>query len=296
MIRDIITDDSIVVESPFHDARYWFSCAHAKAWYRGYMVDTPQRDDHAEGDEPDTAEPAEPVCALEGCDNPLPGPSVDEQGRRKGGRPSSYCCKAHADTASRNRRAAQTASVVDPLVEARRLAEEFTPKAQPLLDMLRHVTERFEGAEQGAIGQVRQAQEDVAAAHTAAEDAQRRAEQAERARDKALATSRDEQQAREEAQRQAKQAADDAERVRQDAGAPVAEHERARGAAEAATESANTARDAAHADLRSAHQQPRGRRDTHSALRDELASVTTQLEESRAEHTLANERLDQARV
>src|SRR5699024_10787744 len=209
------------------------------------MVETQTADDHAEGDEPDPAGPAEPVCALEGCDNPLPGPSVDEQGRRKGGRPSSYCCKAHADTASRNRRAAQTASVVDPLVEARRLAEEFTPTAQPLLDMLRHVTERFEGAEQGAIGQVRQAQEDVAAAHAAAEDAQRRAEQAERARDKALATSRDEQQAREEAQRQAKQAADDAERVRQEAWATVAEHERARGAAEAATESANTARDAA---------------------------------------------------
>src|SRR5699024_3457557 len=129
----------------------------------------------------------EPECALDGCTNPLPGPAIDDQGKRKGGRPSSYCCKAHADAASRNRRAAQTAAVVDPLIELRRTAENLTPATQPLLDMLRHVTEQLEGAEEGAIAQVRQSQEDVAAAHAAMEDAQRHTTQAEQARDEAVA-------------------------------------------------------------------------------------------------------------
>src|SRR5699024_3198454 len=169
---------------------------------------------------------------------------------RKGGRPSSYCCKAHADAASRNRRAAQTAAVVDPLVELRQVIDSFTPTAQPLLETLRHLTDRLETAEQGAIAQVQQAQEDAAHAHASAEEARRDTEQAERARDRALAEARDDRAARDEAQRQARTAADDAERVRQESWATVAEHERARGEAEASRDAAIEARDAALGDVR----------------------------------------------
>src|SRR5699024_508729 len=107
-----------------------------------------ERDDHEATESPQQPQ-HEPECALEGCNNPLPGPAVDAQGKRKGGRPSSYCCKAHADAASRNRRAAQTAAVVDPLVELRQVIDSFTPTAQPLLDTLRQVTDQLEAAEQG---------------------------------------------------------------------------------------------------------------------------------------------------
>ncbi|MGH3242393.1 MAG: hypothetical protein ACRDNL_18600, partial [Spirillospora sp.] len=53
-------------------------------------------------------------CALAGCTLPLPPP-----GR---GRPAKYCGKAHADQASRDRRAADTIALDEPLRRAEALA------------------------------------------------------------------------------------------------------------------------------------------------------------------------------
>ena len=236
------------------------------------------------------------VCELDGCDNPLPPPAVDAHGRRKGGRPSTYCCKAHADAASRARRNAQAAAITEPLAELRGIVETFSPVAQPVLEALGEMRTRLDTAESGALAQVQQAGDDAATARAEAESAMRHAEQAEHARDRALAAARDDQTAREQARQQAQRAEQEAERVQQESWARVAEHERARGTAESAAEAAIQARDAALADLRNTREQLEQARHSEQAMATELEQLQQQLRELTAEHDLTCERLHSAQA
>jgi chromosome segregation ATPase len=211
-------------------------------------------DDETNGGVAQTAG-GEGVCALEGCDNPLPPRGLTADGRRKGGRPPAYCCKAHADAASRARRAAQTAAIVDPLVEVGRIVERFDPTARTLVEALHEIQQRLAHAEEGALGRVRAAEEEAAAARREAASAERAAEKAEEARAKALAAAREDREARQQAERRADQAERAADEVRRRSWELVAEHERARGAAEAAQVAAERARDELAAELRAAHSQ-----------------------------------------
>jgi chromosome segregation ATPase len=239
-------------------------------------------------------EPEERVCALEGCDNPLPVPAVDEQGRRKGGRPSSYCCKAHADAASRQRRAVQAAAVLDPLVELRRCAEAFGAVTEPVLDSLHAMAQRLDAADEAAVAQVRQADEQASAARAEAEDALRRAEQAERARDRALAQVRDAQSARTEAEKAAQQAMAAAEQTQRDAWAQVAQHERARGAAESAATASAQARDELSRQLRETRSQVDELVAARARLTERADDVENRFRELSTAHTVATERLEAA--
>src|SRR4051794_35419880 len=72
------------------------------------------------------------VCALEECDLPLPARALDALGRPKGGRRPRYCSKAHADAASRQRRARDSAAVADPLAQALTAGKAFVPAAREL--------------------------------------------------------------------------------------------------------------------------------------------------------------------
>jgi chromosome segregation ATPase len=236
------------------------------------------------------------LCALDGCDNPLPPPSVDENGRRKGGRPSSYCCKGHADAASRARRGAQTAAVVDPLMEMRRGIEALGPVTQPLLDAIAELQGRLGEAERGAVAQVRQTEEDARAARTEAEDALRRADQAERARDRALIQARDDRAARAEAEKLADKAVADADREKREAWVKVAEHERAKGAAEAARHAAEQARDELAENVRAARAQLEDLHTARAELAQDLERTGAELRERTTELAVLAERLAAARA
>ncbi|MER6667759.1 hypothetical protein ABT256_24645 [Amycolatopsis japonica] len=235
------------------------------------------------------------LCALEGCENPLPPPAVDAEGKRKGGRPSAYCGKAHADAASRARRAAAVASVADPLLEVRRIADEFTPAAASLVELLDAMRSRFDDAGEAALGRVTEAETDAATARREAEDAQQAAAKADTARATAVAASRDDKAAKVKAERAAEQALKDAEETRQRSWAEVAAHERARGAAEAATVAAERARDELVAELRTLRAE-KSRLTTELAERDmavaraatELAGLRDRLDEAKTRATVSD--------
>ncbi|MFI7119161.1 hypothetical protein [Amycolatopsis sp. NPDC049868] len=236
------------------------------------------------------------LCALEGCDNPLPPPAVDAEGKRKGGRPSAYCGKAHADAASRARRAAAVASVADPLLEVRRIADEFTPTAASLVELLDAMRSRFDDAGEAALGRVTEAETDAATARREAEDAQQAAAKADTARAAALAASRDDKMAKAKAERAAEQALKDAEETRQRSWTEVAAHERARGAAEAATVAAERARDALLAELRTLREEFAAIREEKTRLTAELGERDTALARAVAELEALQERFDEAKT
>src|SRR3954451_18930117 len=101
----------------------------------------PQVSDAATGDPEQVSDavagdPEDDVCALEECDLPLPARALDALGRPKGGRRPRYCSKAHADAASRQRRARDSAAVADPLVLALTAGEAFVPAARELAAQL----------------------------------------------------------------------------------------------------------------------------------------------------------------
>lgn len=236
------------------------------------------------------------LCGLDGCDNPLPAPVVDDQGRRKGGRPSAYCCKAHADAASRARRNARTDAVADPLVTLHEIAATFSPVAQHLLEHLTAMKNGLDAAEAGAISSVSSAHEETAAARSEAEQAQRAVGQAERARDNALVASRDDRAARDEARKEASRAEEAAQEAKQRAWATVAEHERARGLAEAATDAATKERDSVLADLRDMREQLRNLQASERDAAAELGTAREQLRSVQAAHQLDQERLADLRA
>ncbi|MEV7548180.1 hypothetical protein AB0N89_00985 [Amycolatopsis sp. NPDC089917] len=229
------------------------------------------------------------LCALEGCENPLPPPAVDAEGKRKGGRPSAYCGKAHADAASRARRAAAVASVADPLLEVRRIADEFTPAATSLVDLLAVMRSRFDDAAEAALGRVTEAESDATAARREAEDAHQAAAKADSARATALAASRDDKLAKVKAERVAEQALKDEEEARRRAWTEIAAHERARGAAEAATVAAERARDTLTSDLARL-------REDFDAVREEKTRLTEDCGAARAESAGLRGELDRVRA
>ncbi|MGH3435712.1 MAG: hypothetical protein ACRDRN_04520 [Sciscionella sp.] len=234
-------------------------------------------------------------CALDGCDNPLPSPPVAPDGRRKGGRPPAYCCKAHADAASRARRGAQTSAITDPLAEVRRIVESFDPAARSLLQALAEIQHHFTQAEAGALGRVTAADAEATAARDEAGDAERAAHRADAARANALAAARDERQARQAAERTAERAERRAEEIRKQGWEQVAEHERGRGAAETAQLIAQAARDELAAELRVARADYGELRDVHRALQRQLADRDADLARAGAEHTTITGELDTCR-
>jgi chromosome segregation ATPase len=242
--------------------------------------DTPEE---VSGDEA-TGSPG--VCALDGCDNPLPPRSTTSDGRRRSGRPAAYCCKGHADAASRARRSAQTAAIVDPLVEAQRLAELFDPAAQALAATLGEMRERLARAETGALGRVRAAESEAAEARQDAEAAERAAQAADAARVKVVATARDDRQSRQVAERNAERAERAAEDVRRRSWEQVAQHERARGAAEAAQAAAQRSRDELALEVRALRSDYSELLSVHRAAQRDLADRDTAL--ARADATRAS--------
>lgn len=236
------------------------------------------------------------LCALEGCENPLPPPAVDAEGKRKGGRPSAYCSKTHADAASRARRAAAVASVADPLLEVRRIADEFTPTAASLIELLDAMRARFDDAAEAALGRVTEAETEAATARHETEDAHQVAAKADTARATALAASRDDKMAKAKAERTAEQALKDAEETRQRSWAEVAAHERARGAAESATVAAERARDALVADLRTTREEFSAVRAERARLTADLGERDTALARAVAELEALLDRLDEAKA
>jgi hypothetical protein len=183
-------------------------------------------------------------CALEGCELPLPPRGLDEQGRAKGGRRPQYCSKAHADAASRQRRAREVASVEDPLALARSAGEAFLPGARALAAQLSELIARFDEAEAGALARVQAAEQEASSAAAEALAARENAEAAEQARRVALAQARQDRQARDNAIKEADRARSEAEQVRTAAWEQVAVHERGRGQAEAARLAAQASADA----------------------------------------------------
>ncbi|MFK0245950.1 hypothetical protein ACIQUM_14705 [Amycolatopsis azurea] len=235
------------------------------------------------------------LCALEGCENPLPPPAVDAEGKRKGGRPSAYCSKTHADAASRARRAAAVASVADPLLEVRRIADEFAPVATSLVDLLAAMRLRFDDADEAALGRVTEAESEAAVARREAEDAHQAAAKSDTARATALAASRDDKMAKVKAERAAEQALKDAEETRQRAWNEIAAHERARGAAEAATVAAERARDTLATELETLREEFAAAREEKHRLTAELGERDTTLARAAAELEASVDRLGEAK-
>ncbi|MGH3930793.1 MAG: hypothetical protein ACRDTF_12530 [Pseudonocardiaceae bacterium] len=223
------------------------------------------------------------VCGLEGCGNLLPAPAIDEHGRRKGGRPSRYCSKAHTDAASRARRLRDTAAVSDPLSEVRSIGAALLPGVRELVSSLATLEQRFAEAEQQAWAQVAHAEAETGQAREEAADAVTRADHAEQARREALAQARDHQLERDQAVKEADRIRQDAEKIRSQAWETVATHERARGQAEAAHAAAAAERDRFATELRAAHTQLEHDRAEHTRLTNALTAAQADLADDRRE-------------
>lgn len=244
---------------------------------------------------PADAEEVGVLCGLEGCGNPLPPPAIDEHGRRKGGRPSRYCSKAHTDAASRARRVRDTAAVSDPLGEVRSIGAALLPGVRELVNSLAALDQRFTEAEQQAFAQVAHAEAETSQAREDSADAVTRADQAERQRREALAQARDHQLERDRALTDADRIRRDAEEIRSQAWDTVAAHERARGQAEAAHAAVTTERDRLATELRAAHTQLEHDRAQLEHDRAEQARLTNALTAAQARVADACRELDQLR-
>jgi chromosome segregation ATPase len=257
--------------------------------------------DGAGGVEPDEESPGR--CALDGCDLPVPGRVLDEHGRAKGGRRARYCSKAHADAASRQRRAQAVASVDDPLTAAREAGAAVVPIARELATALSELLARFDEAEAGALARVGAAEREAAQAQEEAQAALAAADAAERGRREALAQARADRQARDTAERAADRARTDSEQVRVAAWEQVAVHERARGQAEAAhAAAASTAEHvgAQNRDLRELldHERRRAaeREQAHTRTATDLDRAVTDLTRTAAEVDRTAAELDRTRA
>jgi hypothetical protein len=196
--------------------------------------------DGASGDTPAEQDPAA-ICALEGCDQPLPERPLDEHGRRRPGRRPRYCSKAHADQASRQRRALETSAVTGPLQQAEELRQELVPLAAQLTGLLTALAERFDKADEGALARIATAEAEAQEARRDAVEAVERRQEAEQARRSAMAEARTAARERDEATFAAERTAHEADQIRTAAWEQVAAHERSRGEAEAARQSAEEA-------------------------------------------------------
>jgi hypothetical protein len=171
-------------------------------------------------------------CALEGCENLLPPPARDERGRLKGGKPVRYCSKAHADEASRRRRALEAVGAEEPLQLLRNLGGETREVMDAALTQFAEIRRRWDELDAGAVAQSAKDRVDTAEAMLKVERAERVADDAERAKAEAVAAAAKDQQLRMAAEQAAEAAVQEAEQVRKTAWEQTAEHERARGQAE----------------------------------------------------------------
>jgi chromosome segregation ATPase len=172
------------------------------------------------------------TCALEGCSNPLPEPARDERGRLKGGKPSRYCGKAHADEASRRRRALEAVSAEEPLLMLRALGGQTREVVDSALGALTEIRRRWDELDAGAVAQSVTDRAATAAALARVERAERAVADAERVRAQAVQAAAEDQKRRVVAEEAAQAAVAEAEATRKAAWEKTAEHERARGQAE----------------------------------------------------------------
>jgi hypothetical protein len=169
---------------------------------------------------------------LDGCDNALPPPARDERGRLKGGKPTRYCCKAHADEASRRRRALESVGVDEPLVVLRELGGQTREVVDSALREFAEMRRRWDELDAGAVARSAADRAETASALLKVERAERAAEDAERSRAETAVVALQDQERREAAEQAAETAIKEAEQVRKAAWEQTAEHERARGQAE----------------------------------------------------------------
>jgi len=233
------------------------------------------------GVESDSPDPG--VCALEGCDLPLPVRPLDELGRPRAGRRPQYCGKAHADAASRQRRARDVAAVADPLTLAREAGQVFLPTARQLAAQLADLITHVDRAEAGALARVGAAEEEAARAGAEAAAARDASEAAEQGRRQALATARQDRQARDNAVKEAERARQEAEQIRSQAWEQVAAHERGRGQAEAARVAAESVSDDLAGQNRQLREQVDLARSTVAELTARIAADGQDLERARGE-------------
>lgn len=172
------------------------------------------------------------VCALDGCTNALPAPARDERGRLKGGKPVRYCCKAHADEASRRRRALEAVGVEEPLQVLRELGGVTREVVDSALAELMAVRRRWDEVDSAAVARSVVDRAETAAALVKVERAERAADDAERARAEAVVAAVKDRELRVAAERAAEAAVVELGQVRKAAWEQTAEHERARGQAE----------------------------------------------------------------
>jgi hypothetical protein len=172
------------------------------------------------------------TCALEGCENLLPPPARDERGRLKGGKRVRYCGKAHADEASRRRRALESVGAEEPLQLLRNLGGETREVVDAALAEFAEIRRRWDELDVGAVAQSARDRADTAEAMLKVERAERVADDAERVRAEAVAAALKDKQLRVAAEQAAEAAVKEAEQVRKTAWEQTAEHERARGQAE----------------------------------------------------------------
>lgn len=229
----------------------------------------------------------DPTCALEGCDLPLPARSLDEQGRRRAGRRPLYCSKAHADQASRQRRAADTAAVAEPLSQAEALGRRLLPVAHEVSGLLADLVSRLEAADAGALARIAGAEKEAAEARQDAAEAAEHARQAEQARRQALADAREAAKLRDVAQREAALARREADQVRTQAWEQVADHERARGQSEAARQAAESAAARLVADLRVTREELEREQGAAAQTTSRLATAVLEADQARAAHRAA---------
>lgn len=169
---------------------------------------------------------------MEGCENPLPPPARDERGRLKGGKPTRYCGKAHADEASRRRRALEAVGVEEPLQLLRNLGDQTREVMDAALGEFAEIRKRWDELDASAVAQSATDRAETASAMLKMERAVRDAEDAERLRAETAAAALKDQQRRVAAEEAAESARKEAEETRKAAWQQTAEHERARGQAE----------------------------------------------------------------
>nr|WP_052477770.1 hypothetical protein [Kibdelosporangium sp. MJ126-NF4] len=233
-------------------------------------------------------------CALDGCDNPLPAPARDEQGRLKGGKPFRYCGKAHADEASRRRRALEAVSVDEPLLVLRELGGQTRDAMDAAVRELASIRQRWDELDAGAVAQSAKDKAQTAEAMLTVERAQRTADDAERARAEAVSAAAKDQQRRKAAEEAVEQAIKDAELVKKAAWAQTAEHERARGQAENRATHAEQAQREAFDQLEVVRQDLRALITEHQDTERRLGQALAAADMAEAARTLADAKIASA--
>ena len=234
-------------------------------------------DGQPDGDTVAEPDGGRPTCGLDDCDNPLPPRPVDAHGRAKAGKPRKYCCDAHADEASRRRRALEAAGVEVPVQVLRGLRDELRPYLDGVAAKLDAVREQFDTLEQGAVARIAAAEATAAQARIAAADATAERDQALRDRaasDRAAAQAVKDRAA---AERSAAAARDDAEHQVRDAWQQVATHKAARAAAETRATEREAAADVARRAAQRAAEESDARLTEATAEKDRLAEEVNQL-------------------